>query len=293
MKWFRLYNEVYSDPKVQSLRPELFRFWINVMCVASENDPRGVIPGEEKLRRLLNLDRPVIRRYLAALKEVGLVDRRSDVEASTFVARSDDDPSTFVARSDVEELTPHRWSDRQPECDNSAKRKRDSRDKTYAPNISSSLSEMSRDINVTAQDASRAPAFLDLDIDIEKKPPNPLEGEPAFVLPDWIPKQDWEDWIKSRKKKPSARAKKLAVEKLAKLKAEGDDPAVVLQQSILGSWTGLYSAKPDGVATNGSRSFGGRQEKPDPCHQDMPDGSASAREWATKHLTAGAKNGHA
>lgn len=292
MKWFRLYNEVYSDPKVQELRPELFRFWINIMCIASENEPRGVVPGVPKLKRLLNLDKPVIERYLAALKAAELLDRRSDVEASTFVARSDDDPSTFVARGDVEELTPHRWHERQPEGDDAAKRKRESRAKTYVKLSEETQEQMSRDTNVTACDPSRAPAFLDLDRDKEKKPPNPLEGEPAFVLPDWIPKQDWEDWIKSRKKKPSARAKKLAVEKLAKLKAEGDDPAVVLQQSILGSWTGLYSAKPDGVATNGSRSFGGRQEKPDPCHQDMPDGSASAREWATKHLTAGAKNGN-
>jgi hypothetical protein len=30
MKWFRFYNEVYRNDKVQSLRPELFRFWVNL-----------------------------------------------------------------------------------------------------------------------------------------------------------------------------------------------------------------------------------------------------------------------
>ena len=38
MKWFRFYHEVYRDPKAYELRPELFRFWINFQCVASESE---------------------------------------------------------------------------------------------------------------------------------------------------------------------------------------------------------------------------------------------------------------
>jgi hypothetical protein len=35
--WFRLYNEVVDDPKVQRLSPLLFRAWVNMMCIASKH----------------------------------------------------------------------------------------------------------------------------------------------------------------------------------------------------------------------------------------------------------------
>lgn len=35
--WFRLYNEVVDDPKVQQLPPALFRAWINFLCLVSKN----------------------------------------------------------------------------------------------------------------------------------------------------------------------------------------------------------------------------------------------------------------
>ncbi len=36
--WFRFYNDAVNDPKVQRLRPELFKFWINALCIASANN---------------------------------------------------------------------------------------------------------------------------------------------------------------------------------------------------------------------------------------------------------------
>lgn len=261
MKWFRLYNEVYSDPKVQELRPELFRFWINIMCIASENEDRGIVPDVPKLKRLLGLDKPVIQRYLAALVDAELLSRRSVERPSTFVARSDDDPSTFVARSDVDPSTfvassdvdplmPHRWDVRQPECDNAAKRKKDSRAKTYDKSNQSAASEMSRDMsqdtNATECDPRVRVRSLDLDRDRDKKPPSPLEGERAFVLPEWVPKPDWNDWLAMRKAKrapntPGAMTK--AVRDMDKLRSEGHKPSDVLQQSTTRGWTGLFPVR--------------------------------------------------
>ncbi len=40
--WFRFYHEVLDDPKVQRLPAELFRVWVNCLCLAARND--GQIP---------------------------------------------------------------------------------------------------------------------------------------------------------------------------------------------------------------------------------------------------------
>lgn len=38
--WFRFYNEVLNDPKVQNLEEWIFKIWINCLCVASLYDGR-------------------------------------------------------------------------------------------------------------------------------------------------------------------------------------------------------------------------------------------------------------
>lgn len=40
--WFRMYNEVVDDPKVQRLPPAVFKNWVNFMCIASKHG--GVLP---------------------------------------------------------------------------------------------------------------------------------------------------------------------------------------------------------------------------------------------------------
>ena len=41
-RWFRFYDEVLNDPKVQTLDPLAFKVWVNCLCLASANDsPSG------------------------------------------------------------------------------------------------------------------------------------------------------------------------------------------------------------------------------------------------------------
>ncbi len=44
MDWFRFYSEVVRDPKVQRLPSSTFKNWVNILCLASDNDPRGCVP---------------------------------------------------------------------------------------------------------------------------------------------------------------------------------------------------------------------------------------------------------
>lgn len=71
-------------------------------------------------------------------------------------------------------------------------------------------------------------------------------AKPSFVLPDWIPADAWEDFAAMRKgqRKPlTEAAMRLAVTKLDELRALGNDPRGVLEQSTLNSWLGLFPLK--------------------------------------------------
>jgi hypothetical protein len=65
-----------------------------------------------------------------------------------------------------------------------------------------------------------------------------------FCLPDWVPKEAWNSYLEMRNriKKPATNhAMELAVRKLEELANEGYSPAIVLEQSILNSWQGLFT----------------------------------------------------
>lgn len=70
-------------------------------------------------------------------------------------------------------------------------------------------------------------------------------------LPDWIPADAWLAFLAMRKsvKRPiTDSAVPLAVSKLDKLRAAGNDPRAVLEQSTLNSWQGLFKVKVDSTA---------------------------------------------
>jgi len=65
-------------------------------------------------------------------------------------------------------------------------------------------------------------------------------------LPDWLCPEDWEDYRSHRKaiKKPLTEiAERRAIKTLAKLMAEGHNPADVIHQSIVNGWAGLFPLK--------------------------------------------------
>lgn len=71
-------------------------------------------------------------------------------------------------------------------------------------------------------------------------------AQAPFVLPEEIPKEQWEAWVEARtkaRKAPTDFAKKLALAKLAELKEQGHHPAAVLAQSAFNGWAGLFPIK--------------------------------------------------
>lgn len=66
---------------------------------------------------------------------------------------------------------------------------------------------------------------------------------PSFVLPDWIPKETWEDFEDMRKSscRPlTDRSRQLTVDALVKLKDQGEDVVACLNQSVQKGYPGVY-----------------------------------------------------
>lgn len=80
----------------------------------------------------------------------------------------------------------------------------------------------------------------------EVKPKVNGSAQAPFLLPDWIPVDQWNAWVEARKKSrkaPTKFAMQLAVAKLDELRKEGHHPAAVLAQSAFNGWAGLFELK--------------------------------------------------
>lgn len=81
------------------------------------------------------------------------------------------------------------------------------------------------------------------------KSAKPTKPKPEdFDPPDWIPRELWETHMDVRKSKAAvntARAKKLLVNQLERLRAKGHDPALIIENSIRNSWKDYFEPKPE------------------------------------------------
>jgi hypothetical protein len=90
-RWFRVYDDLVDDPKVQRLDPPLFIALINLWCLTSANG--GVLPPIDEIAFKLRMKPQRAQRVLDALKAAGLFE--------------DDQTGTH----------PHNWAGRQHKSD--------------------------------------------------------------------------------------------------------------------------------------------------------------------------------
>jgi hypothetical protein len=69
-RWFRVYNDLVDDPKVQRLEPSLFKALINLWCLTSATN--GVLPPINEIAFKLRMKPQKAQRVLDALKAAGL-----------------------------------------------------------------------------------------------------------------------------------------------------------------------------------------------------------------------------
>jgi hypothetical protein len=71
-RWFRLYDDVVNDPKVQRLPGDKFKAWINLLCIASKHG--GALPGVPDVAFILRLTVEKTSALLDELCAAGLID---------------------------------------------------------------------------------------------------------------------------------------------------------------------------------------------------------------------------
>jgi hypothetical protein len=99
-RWFRVYDDLVDDPKVQRLPPDLFKYLINLWCLASQNG--GKLPAIADIAFKLRINDSKVRSVLAELDAAGLID---------------------VDETSVEMvIAPHNWEKRQFKSDVSTNR---------------------------------------------------------------------------------------------------------------------------------------------------------------------------
>lgn len=96
-RWFRMYDELLDNPKVQRLSGDEFKAWVNILCLASRAD--GVVPNIQDVAFALRLDEKKTAKIVGSLVASGLLDAGAD--------------DTFH---------PHKWNDRQYKSDVSTTR---------------------------------------------------------------------------------------------------------------------------------------------------------------------------
>lgn len=80
---------------------------------------------------------------------------------------------------------------------------------------------------------------------------------PVVPLPEWLKRETWDAFLEMRKTikaKPTPRAVALILKELSDLKAAGDDPNKVLEQSIMNNWKGVFALKGGNHGTNQGHS---------------------------------------
>jgi hypothetical protein len=85
----------------------------------------------------------------------------------------------------------------------------------------------------------------------------PSLNRPIQTLPEWLPIEQWNGFIQMRKQMPKVpfgeRAQKLAISELEKLRAQGQDPGAVLDQSTMKGWRGLFPISNGNGAHHGNK----------------------------------------
>jgi hypothetical protein len=146
-RWFRLYDDVVTDPKVQRLSGDKFKTWINMLCLCSKNG--GVLPSISEMSFTLRISEKRLESIIDEFLTAQLLDK---IEVTQGVAA----------------FRPHNWNGRQFKSDVSSPRVKRFRERqrNVSGNVSSNGSETPPDTESESESESekkktRASALAD------------------------------------------------------------------------------------------------------------------------------------
>jgi hypothetical protein len=175
MEWFRFYESTLDNVKAQALPGELFKGWVNLLCLA--NSGNGVLPSLRVIAFRLRLSEEDSKALLQRLVEEQLIDVRDGY------------------------LEMHDWAEFQRISDTSAERTRRYRERQAVKMITQAKGENGAKATVTSptRHESRHSDGLETETETEEKidksisaaqaAPAPLESEAPSEKPDKAPSE--------------------------------------------------------------------------------------------------------
>lgn len=222
MKWFRLWHDMIDNPKIQSLSTRLFKAYINTLCIASSNDPRGTLPELQKYAFKMRVKPSEAQKILDELENFSLIFNQ--------------DSKIFI----------HDWDEHQKNSDNISVRVQRHREKS---NVTGNVTE--------TEDETKTPLYIDTEERREEKrqeeinPHNPRKRGKSekpnefdlssVSLPEWMPAEEWAGWVSHRveiKKPMTLRAANTTIKHLAKAMENGHDPIYLIHDAICKGYQG-------------------------------------------------------
>lgn len=220
LPWLKLWHSFLDSVKIQSVTEALRARYVNLLCVACKFGQNGKLPDITQVAFMIRLSSDEAQETLEKLIDARLIERRGK--------------AYYI----------HDWDQWQHKKSRDAEKQ-----KRYRDNVRTLRNEeCNNPVTRYITDGNASPRVREeLEIEKERDKKTPLKSPKGeafrFVLPDWIPKQDWDDYIEMRKKirKPATeRAKELVIAKLLRLQAEGNSPVEVLRQSIMQCHQGVW-----------------------------------------------------
>lgn len=136
LDWFRFYNDTLENEKVQDLAPELYKAWVNLLCIARRFD--GFLPALPKIAFQLHTTPETARAWVNALIDRRLFDQTADG------------------------VRPHDWDEYQYDSDSSTSRVHKHRIKQKEErNVSETFLKRARADTDTENTISRRRRFID------------------------------------------------------------------------------------------------------------------------------------
>ena len=170
MKWFRFYHDALDDPKVQRLPGETFKFWVNLLCLASQGAERGLIAK--------------------SVEEIAFALRVSDDDGAAMMA-------DLIRRGLIEETTdgygPHNRNGRQFKSDNVADRVHEHRERKKSIDVTAHVTLQAPGEETLHPSVSTDSQITDAEEEVQRErdgadapatPPKPAPKPKATRLPD-------------------------------------------------------------------------------------------------------------
>lgn len=135
-RWFRMYDEILDDPKVQRLDGADFKLWVNLLCLASRNNGRFGNVSETAFS--LRMDESGALAVIERLLSAGLIDK-------------------VAGGGDGWHYAPHSWGKRQYKSDTSSDRVKRYRERSKSVSETPPETDTETDITVSKDTAQIDP----------------------------------------------------------------------------------------------------------------------------------------